>query len=86
MHRPAATGSIACLSAPGARPTRASALIDLRRHPAVEGLSPPLLRACAAHLDAGGQVLLFLNRRGFAPTLFCTSCGWVADCRHCDAR
>jgi primosomal protein N' (replication factor Y) (superfamily II helicase) len=33
-----------------------------------------------------GQVLLFLNRRGFAPALFCASCGWVADCRHCDAR
>jgi primosomal protein N' (replication factor Y) (superfamily II helicase) len=38
------------------------------------------------HLEAQGQVLLFLNRRGFAPALFCTSCGWVAECRHCDAR
>ena len=61
-------------------------LIDLRRHPATEGLSAPLLRAMRSHLDAQGQVLLFLNRRGFAPALFCASCGWVADCRHCDAR
>jgi primosomal protein N' (replication factor Y) (superfamily II helicase) len=61
-------------------------LVDLRRHPATEGISPPLLRAMHAHLAAGGQVMLFLNRRGFSPALFCTSCGWVADCRHCDAR
>jgi primosomal protein N' (replication factor Y) (superfamily II helicase) len=61
-------------------------LVDLRRHPATEGMSPPLLRAMQSHLDADGQVLLFLNRRGFAPALFCSSCGWVADCRHCDAR
>jgi primosomal protein N' (replication factor Y) len=61
-------------------------VIDLRRHPAVEGLSQPLLAAVQRHLDAGGQALLFLNRRGFAPALFCTSCGWVAECRHCDAR
>jgi primosomal protein N' (replication factor Y) (superfamily II helicase) len=60
--------------------------VDLRRHPATEGVSPPLLRAMRAHLGAGGQVMLFLNRRGFAPALFCTSCGWVAECRHCDAR
>jgi primosomal protein N' (replication factor Y) (superfamily II helicase) len=61
-------------------------LVDLRRHPATEGLSPPLLRTMQAHVDAGGQVLLFLNRRGFAPALFCASCGWAAECRHCDAR
>ena len=61
-------------------------LVDLRRHPALEGLSGPLLRAMDRHLDADGQVLLFLNRRGFAPALFCSSCGWAADCRHCDAR
>ncbi|WP_346763836.1 primosomal protein N' [Wenzhouxiangella sp. XN24] len=61
-------------------------LVDLRRHPAVEGLSAPLLQSMRSHLEAGGQVMLFLNRRGFAPALFCTSCGWVAECRHCDAR
>ncbi len=38
------------------------------------------------HLEAGAQVLLYLNRRGYAPTLLCTSCGWIAPCSSCDAR
>ena len=61
-------------------------LVDLRRHPARDGLSGPLLAAMEASLRTGGQVLLFLNRRGYAPALFCTQCGWVAGCPHCDAR
>lgn len=71
---------------PGASTQPRVTLVDLRRHPASEGVSGPLLRAMQSHLDADGQVLLFLNRRGFAPALFCASCGWVAACRHCDAR
>ena len=31
-------------------------------------------------------MLVFLNRRGYAPTLLCTACGWVAPCKDCDAR
>ncbi len=38
------------------------------------------------HLAEDGQVLVFLNRRGYAPTLLCTACGWVAPCKDCDAR
>jgi len=38
------------------------------------------------HLDNDGQVLLFLNRRGFSPTLICHECGWLAECDRCDAR
>ena len=72
------------------RPGRASAprmsLVDLRRHPVDQGLSTPAISAIGAHLHAGGQVIVFLNRRGYAPTLFCNSCGWVAPCAHCDAR
>ncbi len=71
---------------PGAARHPTVRLVDLRRHPASEGLSGPLLQAMTRHLDNAGQVLLFLNRRGFAPALFCASCGWSADCRHCDAR
>jgi primosomal protein N' (replication factor Y) len=71
---------------PGAARHPTVRLVDLRRHPASEGLSGPLLQAMAQHLEKDGQVLLFLNRRGFAPALFCASCGWTADCRHCDAR
>jgi primosomal protein N' (replication factor Y) len=49
-------------------------------------LSEPVRAAIARHLGDEGQVLLFLNRRGFAPTLICTGCGHVAGCRRCDAR
>ena len=49
------------------------------------GLSPTLLKAIEQHLYQGGQVMLYLNRRGFAPSLLCHSCGFVAQCPHCDA-
>jgi primosomal protein N' (replication factor Y) len=61
-------------------------LIDLRTQPAKDGLTEPLRNAIATHLEAGGQVLLFLDRRGFAPALLCTSCGYVAECGRCDSR
>ena len=61
-------------------------LIDLRKHASDQGLSQPALQAIGAHLKDGGQVIVFLNRRGYAPSLFCNACGWVAQCAHCDAR
>jgi primosomal protein N' (replication factor Y) len=61
-------------------------LVDLNQHPAYDGLSQPLLDAIDANLRSGGQVLIFLNRRGFAPTLICSNCGHIAECRRCDAR
>lgn len=61
-------------------------LLDVRRHPLTEGLSEPLLAHMDRHLQAGGQVLLFLNRRGYAPTLLCHECGWVGRCARCDAH
>ena len=39
--------------------------------------------AIQRHLSSGGQVLVYLNRRGYAPTLFCPACGWVAPCPRC---
>jgi primosomal protein N' (replication factor Y) len=69
----------------GAQPPRMM-LVDLRRHAAEQGLSTPAIQAMDQHLKAGGQVIVFLNRRGYAPSLFCNSCGWVAPCPHCDAR
>ncbi len=62
------------------------ALIDLRSSAARAGISTPAVQAIERHLQAGGQVLVFLNRRGYAPTLLCTACGWIAPCRDCDAR
>lgn len=61
-------------------------LIDLRQHASNQGLSTPVMQAIRQHLDAQGQVLLYLNRRGYAPVLFCPSCGWSAPCPRCDAR
>jgi primosomal protein N' (replication factor Y) len=61
-------------------------LVDLRKHAADQGLSTPAMQAMAQHLKAGGQVIVYLNRRGYAPSLFCNACGWVAPCAHCDAR
>lgn len=61
-------------------------LIDTVRHAADDGLSEPLLRALDKHLGEGGQALIFLNRRGFAPTLICGGCGKIAECNRCDAR
>lgn len=60
--------------------------IDLRNQILDAGLSPRLLSAIGQHLKADGQVLLFLNRRGFAPVLMCHGCGWSAQCLRCDSR
>ncbi|WP_027696432.1 primosomal protein N' [Vibrio litoralis] len=49
------------------------------------GLSAPLIAQMRRHLNAGNQVMLFLNRRGFSPALMCHECGWLAECKRCDA-
>jgi len=69
----------------GAEPP-AMHLVDTVRSPATDGISEPLAAAIKKHLRADGQVLIFLNRRGFAPTLICSSCGHIADCERCDSR
>lgn len=61
-------------------------LRDVRKIPLQAGLSEPLIAALEETLRAGKQALLFLNRRGFAPTLQCHDCGWIAQCTACDAR
>ncbi len=57
-----------------------------RSDAAHEGLGPALLAAIAQRLERGEQSLVFINRRGFAPSLLCGSCGWSAECPHCSAR
>ena len=69
----------------GAVPPRMR-LVDTVRTPATDGISEPLASSIDQHLGAGGQVLIFLNRRGFAPTLICSNCGHIADCERCDSR
>ena len=61
-------------------------LIDLRVQPVKDGLTEPLRAAIDRHLRADGQVMLYLNRRGYAPVLICTTCGETQDCHRCDAR
>ena len=61
-------------------------LIDLRDKRLSGGLSRPLIDKMTEHLSNEGQVLLFLNRRGYASLLMCHHCGWMAKCRRCDAR
>lgn len=69
----------------GARPPRFLRL-DVKSRPLDSGISGPLQQAIAQTLAAGQQVLVFLNRRGFAPTLLCHDCGWLSQCPRCDAR
>ncbi|MGZ5008567.1 MAG: primosomal protein N' [Methylobacter sp.] len=61
-------------------------LLDIRNKKMQEGLSEALIAEIRLTLAKHEQVLLFLNRRGFAPTLICHGCGWVARCRRCDAN
>ena len=77
LHLPSRAGT--------ARPPRVR-LLDVRSQPLDEGLSAPLIQSIGQTLAAGDQVLLFLNRRGYAPTLLCHECGWVANCQRCDAH
>jgi primosomal protein N' (replication factor Y) len=61
-------------------------LLDIRGQRLVEGISSRLAADISETLARGEQALLFINRRGFAPTLICHACGWVAQCRCCDAN
>lgn len=60
-------------------------LKELRRKRRMTGnFSPELLKLATPALERGEQVILFQNRRGFAPMVECKSCAWVPKCRHCD--
>lgn len=61
-------------------------LIDLRSQRREHGLSRALIDAIDNRLKKNEQVLVFLNRRGYAPVLLCPECGWQADCPRCDAH
>ncbi len=61
-------------------------LLDIRNQYLQEGLSPALIKIMKTVLAKKQQVLLFLNRRGYSPTLICHSCGWTAHCKRCDAN
>ncbi|OED40886.1 primosomal protein N' [Endozoicomonas sp. (ex Bugula neritina AB1)] len=61
-------------------------LLDIRQQVLKDGLATSLIEQIAAHLGRGNQVMVFLNRRGYAPSMMCHDCGTVIDCPHCDAH
>ena len=61
-------------------------LLDVCQRPMQDGLSDILIEQIRKHLSEQGQVMLFLNRRGYAPLLMCHACGWSTDCPRCDAH
>jgi primosomal protein N' (replication factor Y) (superfamily II helicase) len=61
-------------------------LVPNRAAGSTEGIGPALRQAMAARLARREQTLLFINRRGFAPSLLCAACGWKAMCPRCSAR
>jgi primosomal protein N' (replication factor Y) len=74
-----------CQRAGDAKPPQLHA-IDLKGQPIEGNISLRLRQAMSEHLQRGQQVMLFLNRRGFAPVLMCHECGWHARCHRCDAH
>lgn len=61
-------------------------ILDLKVAQKQHGISQMLLQEMKKRLDRKEQVLVFLNRRGYAPVLICESCAWQAKCPHCDAN
>ncbi|MCH2189601.1 MAG: primosomal protein N' [Gammaproteobacteria bacterium] len=61
-------------------------LIDLNHQSAQDGLSPAMIEAIDHSLNHGKQVMLFLNRRGYAPVHYCSSCKSPAKCHRCDSN
>ncbi|TBR44697.1 primosomal protein N' [Marinomonas agarivorans] len=70
----------------GAAQLPAMIRVDLRNESLFYGFSQTTLQTIQTTLDRQEQVLIFLNRRGYAPTLMCQQCGWIASCEHCDVN
>ena len=60
--------------------------VDLRGKELKDGLSNELIKGIDIELKNNNQVLIFLNRRGYASSLVCRFCGWVSSCQRCDAH
>ncbi len=69
----------------GAKPPKIE-LLDVRGQYMEHGISNALIKRMHQHLENSGQVLLFLNRRGYSPALMCHDCGWSAECHRCDSH
>jgi primosomal protein N' (replication factor Y) len=76
---------LALTSRPGEAIMPSIDLIDMRSQPS-EPLSKPLIARIKHYLSESRQVMLFINRRGYAPIYYCTECGWQSECTSCDSR
>jgi len=61
-------------------------LLDTRHLEIRDGFTRGLKSRIETSLARGEQVLVFINRRGFAPVMMCNDCNWIAHCRRCDAK
>lgn len=69
-----------------AAPSEQASLLPNLQNSQNTGLTEDTISAIRDTLEAGEQVLVFLNRRGYAPILLCEACGWQADCVRCEAH
>ncbi|SJM70309.1 primosomal protein N' [Psychrobacter piechaudii] len=69
-----------------AAPSEQASLLPNLKHSQNTGLTEDTISAIRDTLESGDQVLVFLNRRGYAPILLCEACGWQADCVRCEAH
>ncbi len=60
--------------------------LNINQTPMHGAISENLLRAIDERLTRGEQSLVFINRRGYAPVLMCSACGWLSSCRHCAGK
>jgi primosomal protein N' (replication factor Y) len=67
------------------RPLPAIRLLNICNQTLHDGIADGLISLIKQHLE-NGQVLLFINRRGYAPLLMCHDCGWTTRCHRCDAH
>jgi len=61
-------------------------LFDTNMLPSSDGLSPPMIEAIKHTLSTGKQAMLFLNRRGYAPVMYCKKCAQSSKCHRCDSH
>ncbi len=79
--------SMATLShRPGTAEMPSFNVLDIRGHQLVGGMSPQLISKIREHLNAEAQVLILINRRGYARSVVCNDCGWIPYCVDCSVK
>ncbi|UUC94205.1 primosomal protein N' [Comamonas sp. C11] len=87
LHMPSRIGAAGSGAAgSGAASLPRVRMVDMGQQPKRAVFSPPLIEAITERVKRGEQSLILLNRRGFAPVLFCADCNWKSDCPHCSAH